>query len=179
MIIVGFTGLHGAGKSHAAHRLQALSGWHLVNKLVVLRGLYEDGWQRENANDSWEIWYRDVYRRIGGDTVIRQVLQKIGSTDVCILDAIHSPVEWQTILSLHPSSLLVVVSSPASARAHRRSELFEEDTRRIEFWHHGGMCLQTYAHWAITGMLSHHLLESTCRELVAYVDTLVASTSPP
>ncbi|OGL70416.1 hypothetical protein A3B32_02915 [Candidatus Uhrbacteria bacterium RIFCSPLOWO2_01_FULL_53_9] len=178
MIVVGFTGLHGAGKSYAAHRLHAMSKWLLVHKLATLKRVYDAAWQRADAS-SWEEWYRDIYQRVGGDVVMRRILEEIGEQNVCILDAVHSPAEWRAIVARHPSSLLVGVFSPAQIRQHRRNEPGGQDVRRVGFWHQSEDCLLTYVDWAVSGTLSHDLLNETCRELVAYVDSTLSSTSPP
>lgn len=149
-----FTGLHGAGKSHLAEFIKAEYGWSVYNKRDLLKELHN----REGCDEDWVTWYRALYSSIGPYAVMNKLLRLIPeSGNSLILDSIHNLAEWRAIRAKYHGAILVAVISPKTTRLARNGpEDKELDIQRIKFWHeHDDVaeegCLMAEAEWAFNG----------------------------
>lgn len=171
MILV-FTGLHGAGKSHLGELIRAEYGWSVYNKRDLLRELHGcKGYDKD-----WVTWYRALYSSIGPYAVMNKLLRIIPESGNClIIDSIHNLAEWRAIRAKYHKAILAAVISPKTTRLARNGHEDKElDIQRIKFWHeHDNVaedgCLMAEAQWAFNGAATSEAQRTEFEALLAYL----------
>lgn len=175
-MIIGLTGLHGAGKSYTGQLLEEVLGWKYFEKRAYLQALYEND-QKVNSLLSWFEWHRKLYSTKGSLKVMQEILEKnFPMQKVLVIDAVHNAEEWRAIKDTDSRAILVGVFSPSPVRAIRRSpEEYLLDRKRITHWHESSnnnddiICLLSEVEWAFTGMLPRDFLINQCKLLHSHL----------
>jgi hypothetical protein len=156
-MIVGLTGLHGAGKSFLAQIMHDKIGWEVVIKRDVLRMIYEKSDPVDGL--TWEEWYRVLYAKIGAYKMMCMVIDEARISErksIVVIDSIHNTDEWRAVKHLHSEAILVGVFSPREIRQSRNTlKDVELDVKRIIYWHENVLgefsCLLSEVEWAFSG----------------------------
>ena len=113
-MLIGITGLHGAGKSYFCNTISPEFGFKVFSKKQELAKIYKT----KTGRDDWENWYRKEYET-DPKKITEFILLGINESENIILDAIHSPVEWHIIKQHFPNAELVEVITPEPIRLQR------------------------------------------------------------
>jgi len=156
-MIIGLTGLHGAGKSFLAGIMNTGLKWRLADKRNILMNMYIK--QTPIDDLTWEDWYRILYGKVGAFNVMTMILGEMDKEKEglpIVLDAVHNTDEWRAIKYVYPESILVGVFSPKRIRFARHDEGDEDlDAKRIIYWHENVLdelsCLLSEVEWAFSG----------------------------
>ncbi|MDD5639664.1 MAG: hypothetical protein PHR47_02560 [Candidatus Pacebacteria bacterium] len=168
-MIIGLTGLHGCGKSHIANILEKEFNCYLIDKRKSLEKYFSKQFFSVDSQESIE-WYRSIYKEYGPATLINLLIEHIPNDKATIIDAIHNPIEWNTIKEKFPSSLLVGVFSPHIIRIARNNpQDILLDIKRINYWHCDNQCLLSSIEWAFTGLASASFQKKECEVLMHYL----------
>lgn len=162
-MIVGLTGLHGAGKSYTGKLLEKEFGWNHFEKRAYLQALFKNE-QKINSSLKWVDWHRELYLKNSSFKTMKEILgKKILTQKVLIVDSVHNAEEWRAVKDADSRAILVGVFSPSPIREMRRDK--EEgalDKKRIIHWHESNddniVCLLSEVEWAFSGILPHKLL---------------------
>lgn len=162
-MIVGLTGLHGAGKSYTGKLLEEVFGWKYFEKRVYLQTLFKND-QKVKPSLKWIEWHRELYLKDGSFKIMKEILGKnFPIKKVLIVDSVHNAEEWRAVKDTDSRAILVGVFSPSPVRAMRRDQ--EEgvlDKKRIIHWHESNddniVCLLSEVEWAFSGILPRELL---------------------
>ncbi|MHB1316544.1 MAG: hypothetical protein ACYCZW_01670 [Minisyncoccota bacterium] len=173
-MIIGLTGYHSSGKSVLAEFLVKKYGWNRVTKRTLLKewsGVGEDEY-------AWTAWYRDLYQRMGSYEIMHHLIRRMNYhknlNEVVLLDAIHTPQEWQAIQEVDPDSLLAGVFIPKECRLQRSSpEDLVLDVKRERYWHSGEeyKCLLARIEWSFCGMANPELMSLEAQALLDHLKT--------
>ncbi len=165
-MIIGFTGLHGSGKSFICGRCSVILPAVIFDKRNELKLLHMVS---ELRGDNWEEWYRNEYKRIGPYQLMHLILQRFrhAACAFTIIDAIHNLQEWRAVKDVDASALLVGVFAPTSVRLPRNiGDHSEWDQQRVAYWHERAdphhMCLMAEIEWAFTGCCGVDQLDAQC-----------------
>lgn len=164
-MIIGLTGLHGAGKSYVGKLLEEMFEWEHFEKRTYLQAIFKND-QKINSSLRWTEWHRELHLKNGSFKIMKEILgKKILMQKVLIIDSVHNTEEWRAIKDADSRSILVGVFSPSLIRETRRDK--EEgslDKKRIIYWHESNdnnvVCLLSEVEWAFSGMLPRNLLIS-------------------
>lgn len=164
-MLIGITGLHGAGKSFFCNTIPPKFGFKVFSKKKELAKIYKI----KTGRDDWENWYRKEYEK-DPTKITEFMLLGINQKDNVILDAVHSPIEWHIIKENFPNAELVEVISPDWVRSKRITSLeMEKDKKRIKYWHSENGCLLSEVMWSFNGAASEKLNEQSFKELIEYI----------
>lgn len=174
-MIIGLTGLHGAGKSFLANIMSTRLKWRIVNKRNVMKEIYEK--QAPVDDLTWEDWYRVLYGKVGAFNVMTMIIEEFVQEKErfpIVLDAVHNTDEWRAIKYVYPESLLVGVFSPKKIRIARNDQGDAElDVKRIIYWHENVLgelsCLLSEVEWAFSGCDCSDLQLRKCHALRDYL----------
>jgi len=174
-MIVGLTGLHGAGKSYVGQLLKETFRWTHFEKRAYLKTLYKIKNSQESIALSWLDWHHQLYSSKGSFYVMLEILKmNFPNQSVLVVDAVHNIEEWRAIKQVEPRAILAGVFSPSSTREERREP--EEsilDKKRIAHWHGNAdvsnHCLISEAEWAFTGLMPRDFLVEQCKVLRHYL----------
>lgn len=164
-MLIGITGLHGAGKSYFSNAIPPKFGFKVFSKKQKLAEIYK----AKTGREDWINWYRNEYEK-DPQKITEFMLLGINKNENVILDAIHSPVEWNIIKSHFPNAELAEIITPESIRLQRITQVdIEKDKMRIEHWHSGNNCLLSEVGWSFNGAASNELNEQSFKEFIEYM----------
>jgi hypothetical protein len=169
---LGLVGHHGAGKSQLCRIAQRELGWRVVVKRDVLKAICPAD---SRLTPGWEEWYRSEFRRQGGFQIMRDILAAIPpSTNVSIIDSIHTEGEWAAIKTTDEAALLIGVFSPESVRKARNlGRQNYSDEVRLHSWHESRMsvvpCLLSQLDWAFSGAVGEEAMATALRCLSEFI----------
>lgn len=169
-MIIGLTGLHGAGKSYIGKLLEEVLGWEHFKKREYLQKLYHSS-EKRRSPPNWLEWQSKLYLKKGSFKVMQEILAKdIPTQQVLVVDAVHNAEEWRAVRAIESRAILIGVFSPSSIRAIRRDPEEELlDKKRIAHWHESNdddiVCLLSHVEWAFTGTMPRELLVDQCKLL--------------
>lgn len=113
-MLVGITGLHGAGKSYFCNTIPPKFGFKVFSKKQELAKIYKN----KTGRDDWINWYRREYEK-DPKKVTEFILLGVNKSENVIFDAVHSPLEWQIIKDNFPNTELIEIVTPESIRLQR------------------------------------------------------------
>ncbi len=164
-MLICLTGLHGAGKSYFSELIPLEFGFKIFSKKKELSRIYK----LKTGKDNWQDWYQKEYSK-DPRRITEFILSGIRNDDNTILDAIHSPIEWDIIKEKFPDACLAEVVTPESIRNQRITTLdMEKDKKRISYWHSNNECLLTKVDWTFNGAASKDLNENSFQEFINYI----------
>mgnify|MGYP002519647479 CR=1 FL=1 len=164
-MLIGITGLHGAGKSYFCNTIPPEFGFKVFSKKEELSRIYKIKTNR----DDWKIWYRKEYEK-DPKKITEFILSGIQKDENVILDAIHSPVEWHIIKEHFPNAELAEIITPNLIRLQRiTNQDLEKDKERIKHWHSEDGCLLSEVGWSFNGAASKELNERSFKEFVDFI----------
>lgn len=164
-MLIGLTGLHGAGKSYFCDTIPPEFGFKVFTKKKELAKVYKS----KTGKDNWEEWYRNEYRK-NPRKITEFIFSGIKTESNVIIDAIHSPIEWQIVKEMFPNAELAEIVTPEKIRLQRTPPLdIEKNKKRIEYWHSEGKCLLTEVEWSFNGSGSKELNEQSFKEFIEYI----------
>lgn len=181
---VALCGLHDAGKSAVASRLASqVPGCVVVTKLDVLRALHA---KQATPGVNWYDWYRTKYLEEGPSIVMQQVIDQVlldvpSGTNMLVIDAVHSAIEWRTLRERFPAALVLVASPPDVRLVRRHGYLaLEDDVRRIRFAHDADMvdCLFASADWVVPGCLETLVLDYVLEAFLGWFRKMPSRMQP-
>lgn len=164
-MLIGITGLHGAGKSYFCNTIPPKFGFKVFSKKLELSRIYK----AKTDRDDWENWYRREYKR-DPKKITEFILLSIRNDENVIFDAVHSPVEWHVIKEHFPNAELAEVITPNLIRLQRITKQdIEKDKERIKHWHSESGCLLSEVGWSFNGAASKELNEKSFKEFVDFI----------
>lgn len=164
-MIIGITGLHGAGKTYFCNTIPQNFGFRVFSKKQELEKIYK----RKTGRDDWQEWYRREYKK-NPRKITEFILLGIRKNENVLYDAVHSPVEWNIIKDNFPNAELVEIVTPELIRRQRITPLdLEKDKKRIEYWHSDNNCLLSQVNWAFNGAGSKELNQQSFKEFLDYI----------
>lgn len=166
-MLIGITGLHGAGKSYFCDTIPSEFGFKVFSKKKQLQNIYK----LKTGRDDWKEWYRSEYQK-DPRKITEFMLLWINDKEDFVIDAIHSPVEWGIIKEKFPNAQLAEIVTPKPIRKKRIDKLdMEKDTSRIAHWHDNG-CLLSEVDWTFNGAASKEINEKSFKEFIEYIKEL-------
>ena len=176
-MLIGFTGLHAAGKSYFLNRLSERFGFKVYDKKQILRRLYFQ--ETGKTDEKFNLWYGDKFQE-DPYAILERILSFIPEDEDAILDAIHSSYEWEIIEDLRPESYLALMVTPRELREIRWTQreinpsidLTSHDNKRLVYWHNQHAersCLPAHASWAFCGAATEELNVRSFGEFLNYI----------
>lgn len=166
-MLIGITGLHGAGKSYFCDTIPSEFGFKVFSKKKQLQNIYK----LKTGKDDWKEWYRNEYQK-DPRKITEFILLWINDKEDFVIDAIHSPTEWKIIKEKFPNAQLAEIVTPKRIRERRIDKLdIEKDASRIVHWHDGG-CLLSEVDWTFSGAVSKEVNEKSFKEFIEYIKEL-------
>lgn len=164
-MLIALTGLHGSGKSYFANNIIAKYGFDVYNKKELIEYICKE----KTGRNDWVTWYREEFEA-NPERLTLLILSYIDLTQNVVIDAVHSPLEWNIIVSKIPNSELIGIITPEVIRNQRRDIGDEEkDKKRIAYWHNAeNECLMTKLDWVFNGGASLELNEQLFKEFMEY-----------
>lgn len=164
-MLIGITGLHGAGKSYFCNTIPTKFGFKVFSKKQELERIY----RTKTGKSDWTNWYRKEYEK-DAQRITEFILMGIKKEENVIFDAVHSPVEWHIIKKQFPNAELIEIVTPELIRLQRvQSEDIKKDLKRIEHWHSNNGCLLSEVSWSFNGAASKDLNEKLFGEFINYI----------
>lgn len=172
MPYIALCGLHGAGKSFLAQKINSLQKWKVIEKRAALKQLHRQHFSDFGTYDpDWDSWYKSIYKKTDSATILNRILSSFALNDTdqfIIIDSVHTIDEWSVLQERDPRSKLLLVCAPEAVRHSRMDEPPEMDDRRAHYWHRDTSCLMRYVDWAITSTVSEDLFLRQCDAFIQY-----------
>lgn len=164
-MLIALTGLHGVGKSYFADNILVKHGFKIYNKKELLPYICKN----ETGRDDWQQWYRESFEK-DAEKITELLLSYINFDEDVVIDAVHSPREWDIISSKVKDAELIGIIAPEPIRNQRRKEGDKEkDGKRISHWHNvEGECLMSDIDWVFNGGATLEINDKLFSEFLEY-----------
>jgi hypothetical protein len=176
--MLALVGLHCAGKSYLAARIEAELGWPTCVKRNLLSQLHHDLKIDGDLTD----WYRRLYAVHGSYKVTQALLHLMPDVECFVLDSIHGLGEWMAVKEARNDAVLAMVIAPDAERHQRIASQGQGylsqglDELRVRYWHdvesrRESSCLSAESQWCFNGAGSAATQVAEIENFVKYYAT--------